>query len=302
MYLLISCLIAASILAVSMGLYTYRANRQFVVDRAVPDKAAVPTVRDLELAQPWRERIVKPILQSLSGTGRALTPARNVQQLQEDLIKAGLLDSLTVIDFIGLRILTGAGLGTLTFFLTLFARPFMSALLLGVAGSILGLYLPNLWLRSKIGKRQKAITRALPDALDRMSICVDAGLGFEAAIQKVATQGKNELAMELRRVIGEIRLGVSRSEALRHLAERTGVTDVANFVAVLVQADQMGLALRDVLHTQSVQMRIRRRQRAEEEAHKAPVKMLIPLVLFIFPAMFAVILGPAIPRLLSAFR
>jgi tight adherence protein C len=153
-----------------------------------------------------------------------------------------------------------------------------------------------------VRERQSQIARALPDALDMMSICVDAGLGFEAAIQKVAIQWDNELALEMRRVISEIRVGVTRSEALRHLAERTGVTDIANFVAVLIQADLLGIAIRNVLHTQAEQMRVRRRQRAQEAAQKAPLKMLFPMTLFIFPAMFVVILGPAIPRFLEVFQ
>jgi tight adherence protein C len=175
------------------------------------------------------------------------------------------------------------------------------ALMFTAGAFLIGLYLPNMWLNSKAQARQKAIARALPDTLDMMSICVDAGLGFEAALQKVAFQSDGELAMEMRRVISEIRVGVARADALRHLAERTQVSDVASFVAVLVQADRLGIAIRNVLNTQSIQMRILRRQRAEEEAGKAPIKMLIPLAIFIFPAMFAVILGPAVPRVLASF-
>ncbi len=143
---------------------------------------------------------------------------------------------------------------------------------------------------------------ALPDALDRMMICVDAGLGFEAALQKVSAHWNNELGLEFRRVIGEMRLGISRVDALHHLVERTGVPEMTSFVAVLVQADRLGIAISNVLHTQSAEMRIRRRQRANEAASKAPIKMLIPLVLFIFPAVFAVILGPAIPQIMAAFK
>ena len=189
-----------------------------------------------------------------------------------------------------------------TFAFTVLREPLFSALLFAVVGFLIGLYLPNFWLRSRISKRQKAITLALPDALDRMTICVDAGLGFEAAIQKIAAEWDNELAVEFRRLLGEIRLGVPRTDALHHLVERTNVAEIASFVAVLVQADKLGIAIRDVLHTQSLQMRVRRRQRAEEAANKAPIKMMIPLALFIFPAMFAVILGPAIPRVMSAFK
>lgn len=300
-HLLIASLVAASIFALAVALRTERERRRLVVPDSPAATTALPTLRELELAKPWRERLLKPLLRQLHGAGRLLTPGRNIEQLQHDLILAGLFERLTVIDFLGLRILAGVGVGLLAFFVMNWRGAFSAAFLLGLAGFVMGLSLPNLWLRGRITQRQKRIARALPDALDRMSICVDAGLGFEAAIQKVAVQGKDELALELRRVIGELRLGIPRGEALRHLAERTGVAEVASFVAVLVQADQLGIAIRDVLHTQSAHMRMRRRQRAEEEAQKAPIKMLIPLVLFIFPAMFAVILGPAIPQILSSF-
>ena len=122
------------------------------------------------------------------------------------------------------------------------------------------------------------------------------------ALQKVSAHWNNELGLEFRRVIGEMRLGISRVDALHHLVERTGVPEMTSFVAVLVQADRLGIAISNVLHTQSAEMRIRRRQRANEAASKAPIKMLIPLVLFIFPAVFAVILGPAIPQIMAAFK
>jgi tight adherence protein C len=296
--LLIALLIAFSTFAVIMGV---AATRMRVVAVTAAGKESVPTPRALELSKPWHERILKPMLGRLHRMGTLLVPARNLEQLRRDLTMAGLLDTLTLIDFLGLRFLVGAGCSALAFTLAAMNRPLFSALLMAVGGFMIGLYLPNFWLRDRISKRQKVIQRALPDALDRMSICVDAGLGFEAAIQKVAADWDNELGRELRRVIGEIRLGVQRAEALHHLVDRTGVADIGSFVAVLVQADRLGVAIRDVLHTQSVQMRIRRRQRAEEAANAAPIKMLIPMALFIFPAMFAVILGPAIPRILSAF-
>jgi tight adherence protein C len=246
--------------------------------------------------------VLKPILRQLYGMGRYLTPSKSIGQLQEKLIIAGMPGGLTVTDFLGLRFLAGAIIAGMIFTIIISSKPPFQAFLFALGAFLVGLYLPNMWLSSKAKARQKAIARALPDTLDMMSICVDAGLGFEAALQKVAYQSDNELALEMRRVISEIRVGVARSDALRHLAERTQVPDVAGFVAVLVQADRLGIAIRNVLNTQSVQMRIKRRQQAEEAAGAAGIKMLIPLVLFIFPAMFAVILGPAIPRIMSAFK
>lgn len=302
LYLLIALMVMAAVITLMMGMRSHQANRDKLVAAMLgPKKAPQPTLRDLEMAQSWRERLFKPALGRLTNFGRMLTPARNIEQLQRDLIRAGLVGKLTVTDFLGLRFLIGAAASALMLFMGSLNRPLSSAILYAFAAFIVGLYLPNLWLRSRVAQRQKSIARALPDALDMISICVDAGLGFEAAIQKVAFQWDNDLALEMRRIIHEIRMGVTRSDALRHLADRTGVADVANFVAVLIQADQLGIAIRTVLHTQAEQMRVRRRQRAQEAAQKAPLKMLFPLTIFIFPAMFAVILGPAIPKFMQAF-
>lgn len=302
LYLLIALMVMAAVITLMMGMRSHQANRDKLVSAMLGHKKAPPpTLRDLEMAQSWRERLFKPALGRLTNFGRMLTPARNIEQLQRDLIRAGLVGKLTVTDFLGLRFLIGAAASALMFFMGSLNRPLSSAILYAFAAFVVGLYLPNLWLRSRVAQRQKSIARALPDALDMISICVDAGLGFEAAIQKVAFQWDNDLALEMRRIIHEIRMGVTRSDALRHLADRTGVADVANFVAVLIQADQLGIAIRTVLHTQAEQMRVRRRQRAQEAAQKAPLKMLFPLTIFIFPAMFAVILGPAIPKFMQAF-
>ncbi|MFN8490669.1 MAG: type II secretion system F family protein [Caldilineaceae bacterium] len=302
LYLLIALMVMGFIIAVIMGIRNRYINRAMVLSAVANRSLAVPTIREIEMAKPWRERVFKPTLNRLTGFGRIFTPARNLEQLQRDLIMAGLVDKFTVTDFLGLRFLSGAVCSAIAFLTTSLNRPVASALLIALALFMLGLYLPNFWLRSQVRERQRKIARALPDALDMMSICVDAGLGFEAAIQKVAIQADNELALEMRRVISEIRVGVTRGDALRHLVDRTGVSDIANFVAVLIQADQLGIAIRNVLHTQAEQMRVRRRQRAQEAAQKAPLKMLFPMTIFIFPAMFVVILGPAIPRFMEIFR
>ena len=302
LYLLIGFMVMGAIMTAIMGIRSRYVNRALVMSAVMNRGKVGPTFREIELAKPWRERVFKPMLNRLTGFGRLLTPARNLAQLQRDLIMAGLMGKFTVTDFLGLRFLVGATLSAAIFLTTSLNRPVASAVLLSFASFVVGLYLPNFWLRNRVSERQRQIARALPDALDLMSICVDAGLGFEAAIQKVALQSDNELALEMRRVISEIRVGVTRSDALRHLADRTGVTDIASFVAVLIQADQLGIAIRTVLHTQAEQMRVRRRQRAQEAAQKAPLKMLFPMTIFIFPAMFVVILGPAVPRFMAFFH
>lgn len=300
--LMITVLVMGFIFMVMMALRSWQQRTQISTVGAAMARTSAPDMRQMKLRQPFTERVLKPTLRQLYGLGRYLTPANSIGKLQEKLIVAGMPGGMTVTDFLGLRFLAGATLSGVFFAVMLSQGSTGKALLYAGGAFLIGLYLPNLWLNSKAQARQKSIARALPDTLDMMSICVDAGLGFEAALQKVAFQSDGELSMEMRRVISEIRVGVARADALRHLAERTQVPDVASFVAVLVQADRLGIAIRNVLNTQSVQMRIVRRQRAEEEAGKAPIKMLIPLAVFIFPAMFAVILGPAIPRVMSAFK
>ncbi len=300
--IIIATLIMGSVLAVLAALRAAQEKRKVPSLASVLGQGEPVDMRQATLSRPWSERVMRPMLRRLYRMGRYLTPSRNIEQLQHNLIVAGLPGGLTVTDFLGLRFLMGAVFCVLAVVLLATSQPMGLAIAYGAVAFLVGLYVPNFWLRSKAQARQKAIGRALPDALDMMSICVDAGLGFEAAIQKVAYQSEDVLSMELRRVISEIRVGVPRAEALRHLADRTDVPDVASFVGVLVQADRLGVAIRNVLNAQSVQMRIQRRQRAQESAAKAPVKMMIPMVLFIFPALFAVILGPAVPRLMGMFN
>lgn len=302
--LIVALLVMGCIFTVMMALRSIQQRSQISTVGATLTRGShvVPDLREMKLRQPFRDRVLKPMLRQLHGMGRYLTPSASIEGLQQKLIIAGMPGGMTVTDFLGLRFLVAASLSGVFFAMNMSQGASGKALMFAAAAFGIGLYLPNMWLSSKAKARQKAIAGALPDMLDMMSICVDAGLGFEAALQKVAFQSEGDLAMEMRRVISEIRVGIARADALRHLAERTDVQDVSSFVAVLVQADRLGIAIRNVLNTQSVQMRILRRQRAEEEAGKAPIKMLIPLALFIFPSMFIVILGPAVPRLLESFK
>lgn len=258
----------------------------------------LPDMEALELAKPWQERIVKPLWQRIRGYGTQITPADQIREMQKQLIRAGRPHNMGVTDFLGLRLITSAVMGVGMFMLAGFLplAPGINRILLTIVGFSLGIYLPTNWLKGQIGKRQKEIQRALPDALDMLTICVGAGLGFDAALQRVAGNWENALAQEFRYVLHEMRVGVRRVEALRHLADRTNIPDLASLVALLAQADRLGVPLSNVLKSQSQQMRMRRRQRAEEEAHKAPVKMLLPLSMFVLPATMAVVLGPAIPR------
>lgn len=303
-YILIAALVAGFVIMLMLALGSQRKDHVDNVVAAMAHGASGMDIRirDLEMSKSSNDRLLKPLLKRLHFIGRMLTPGQNVQQLQKDLIMAGLIEKFSVTDFMGLRVLVGAGLAVVGFAVVGAQQTTGSALLFGLIGFMIGLYFPNIWLKGRVTTRQTLLMRALPDALDMMSICVDAGLGFEAALQRVGTQWNNDLGTEFRLVIREMRVGLSRVDALHNLAERTGVADIASFVAVLIQADKLGIAIRDVLHTQAEQMRMLRRQRAEEAAAKAPLKMMFPMVFFIFPAMFAVILGPAIPRMMNMFK
>ena len=163
-----------------------------------------------------------------------------------------------------------------------------------------GFYLPEMMITSRINRRQKEIVKAMPDALDLLTICVEAGLGFDGAMAKVYEKWDNELSLAFGRVIREISLGKLRREALRDMADRIGVAEMTSFVAAVIQSEQLGVSMAKVLRIQADQMRIRRRQRAEEEAHKAPIKMLIPMALLIFPSICIVLMTPAFLRLMTS--
>jgi tight adherence protein C len=169
-------------------------------------------------------------------------------------------------------------------------------------GGFVGYYLPEWLLRSKSGKRQNAMRRALPDALDLLSITVEAGLGFDAAVARVARQEGGPLGEEFHRVLQEMQLGKSRADALRDFGDRTSIPELKSFVLAMIQADVFGISIAKVLHVQANEMRVKRRQRAEETAQKVPVKIVFPLLTCIFPALFVVLLGPAAISIYNAFK
>jgi tight adherence protein C len=166
--------------------------------------------------------------------------------------------------------------------------------------TVLGYFIPSLMLKSRIDARQKDIRKAMPDALDLLTICVEAGLGFDGAMSKVNEKWDNELSLAFGRVLREIQLGKLRRDALRDMAERMGIAEMTSFVAAIIQSEQLGVSMAKVLRIQSDQMRVKRRQLAEEQAHKAPVKMLIPMGLLIFPSILIILLGPAALMLMQS--
>lgn len=260
------------------------------------------TLQEMEWQEPFADRVLKPILQKAAGGILRLTPQHYIHSLREKLQLAGNPYGWGIAEFMGLRALTGAlglAIGLAAGLLAL-SQPLQTAGIALLVG-LLGFQFPVIWLGGMIRRRQKEIQKALPDALDLLTISVEAGLGFDAAMAKVATRWNNELSKGFDRGLSEIRLGKDRSQALKVMSERMQVEDVRNFVAAVVQADELGVPIAKILRVQSQQMRVRRRQRAEEAAQKAPIKMLFPMVFLIFPALYVVILGPAVPRVMEVF-
>jgi tight adherence protein C len=253
------------------------------------------TLEEIELSQPFSERVLKPILNGAASVVTRFTPANALENVRHKLELAGRPNNWGPTEFFGFRAVASVMLAVLAFLLMAVAgQPLARRILSVFVGLGLGYMLPALWLSSKIRRRQDEVVKALPDALDLLTICVEAGLGFDAAMAKVAEKWDNELSMAFNRVIQEIRLGKLRREALREMDHNLEVSDITSFVAAVIQADQLGVSMAKVMRIQSEQMRIKRRQRAEEKAHQAPIKMLFPMVFLIFPAIYVVLLGPAV--------
>jgi len=301
---MIDITIVALILVVGMGLIIF-AVRQMNQSKAISERLDQYTdvslsLEELELQQPFSERVLKPLFRSLLTTLGRFGLKQNQERLRVNLQLAGNPGNITPNMFIGLRMALAISLLVVVGLLVIGRLPFMQALMGTLIAAMIGYILPGIWLDRKIKERKKNILKALPDALDLLCISVEAGLAFDLALQRVAQKWDNELSREFQRVLQDIRLGRTRREALRDLVTRTGVEDVQTFVSAVIQADQLGVSMSKILRIQSDQLRVRRRQRAEEAAQKAPVKMLIPMVFLIFPALFVVILGPAVPRIMQA--
>lgn len=247
------------------------------------------------LSRPLLERIFGPVLEKIGQMVGGLMPASMLQRTEDELTRAGRPWNMNAAQFMTIRLIFGVGV------------PIMAVILMGSRLNILfvigifglGLIIPRFMIQRAIRMRKMAIDRDLPSALDLLTVSVEAGLGFDGAILKLVEKTKGPLTQEFRRMLQEMRIGKARREALRELSERAGSEDLQSFVAALVQADQLGVSIGRVLRLQSQQMRMKRRQQAEERAMKAPIKMLIPMVIFIFPTVFVVLLGPGALELID---
>ena len=254
------------------------------------------TLEEIELSQPISERVILPAARKFGEFATRFTPQNALQDTARKLELAGNPRGMDPTIFLAARFFAAFAIfGFLIFVFTVGTVnwPWSRKILIIGGFSLFGFFLPNLLLQSRIDRRQKEIRRAMPDALDLLTICVEAGLGFDGAMAKVNEKWDNELSLAFGRVLREIQLGKLRRDALRDMADRIGIPEMTSFVAAIIQSEQLGVSMAKVLRIQADQMRLKRRQHAEEEAHKAPIKMLFPMVLLIFPSLLIILLGPA---------
>jgi tight adherence protein C len=255
-------------------------------------------LEELELQAPFLERTLRPVVMGLSGRMTRMASSSFRERTEKRLALAGNPGNLRVADWLGIKAVAAIVGGALFLFLFgvlgVLELPAVLRIVMGAVGLMFGYTIPEFWLGGRVKKRQHAILLQIPDTLDLLTISVRAGLGFDAALGKVVEKMEGPLVDEFRRALAEVRVGKARRDALRDIVPRTEVVPLTNFIGAIIQAEQLGVSISKVLQVQSEQLRIERRQRAEEAAAKAPIKMLFPLVGCIFPSLFIVILGPAI--------
>ena len=258
------------------------------------EKGKVISQQEAELATAFKERVVKPAVEKMAQLSGRYLPSGIIKNLKFKLIQAGNpmpLNSFLAFQFVSALVFPGAFFGLLL----LAKLPSVQLFFFSGFVFVIGLLYPQkFWLSSKIGARKKAIQRGLPDVLDLLTVCVEAGLGFDSALNKVVEKVKGPIADEFNHCMQEVRMNKPRNDALHDMADRAGVEDLMNFVASLIQSDKLGTSIAKTLRIQSEEMRVKRRQKAEEMAQQAAIKMLFPLIMCIFPSMFIVLLGPVV--------
>ena len=251
------------------------------------------TIEEMELQRPFTERFLRPTIEKLGSRLSRSTPQKARQDLLNKLDLAGRPGNLTPEDFAAVRLIAAAVMAAVGVLLgLLLANPIYLVVAIAV-GAILGFFLPVLWLNQKVDARRREIQKGLPDALDLLVICVDAGLGFDAALTRVTEKFKNALSDEFAKVLREVSLGRPRLEALDEMGRSSGVEDLHNFIQAVIQSEQFGTGIGKILRIQADDMRRKRRQRAQEKAAQATLKMMLPMVGCIFPTLWIVLLGPA---------
>ena len=297
MMLLLALLVAGAVGAVVFTVLAQLDERSMVRESLRQlDGYEVENQRDQQMLDPLKDRALAPLLEGLTGVGRRLTPVGYVEKVRQKFVHMGNPSPQAVDRFLALRVATVVGavlVFLVVFVLNLTPLTGNIRLAVGVLVILLLLIGPDSVINRKVEDRQKAIQRSLPDILDLLTISVEAGLGFEQALDRVISAVPGPMTEEFSRMLGETRAGAARADAMRAMDERCDVPELRAFVLAIIQADTFGVSIGRVLRGQSEEMRIKRRQLAQERAQKAPVKMLIPMVFCIFPALFLVVLGPA---------
>ena len=287
--------VATSIPLLIWGLSRPPRRSSSLVHQNLSEQERVTDERQAMLETSALQRAVLPAIRSLAARGRRLTPAGWVEALEHRLQLAGAPGRWSIDRVLAVKLLLGvAGAGSAVYLLA--AEVTGLTIITALAITLGGYFAPDLILWGRAQERQQAIQLALPDTLDQMTISMEAGLGFDAALKRSADAGEGPLPDELHRALSELKLGVSRRQAFQNLGARTDVPELTHFVFAVQQADEYGLPIAGVLRVQAAELRVKRRQRAEERALKMPIKILFPLVFCIFPSLFIVLLGPAAIR------
>jgi tight adherence protein C len=251
------------------------------------------TLEEVELQRPFSERFLRPSIERLGSLLSRSTPQKSRQNLMNRLDLAGRPGNLTPEDFAAVRIVAAAVMAAVGLGVGLLLANVVYLVIALLVGAVLGFYLPVLWLKQKVDARRNDIQRGLPDAMDLLVIAVDAGLGFDAALARVTDKYKNALSDEFAKVLREVSLGRPRLEAMDEMGRSSGVEDLHNFIQAIIQSEQFGTGIGKILRIQADEMRRKRRQRAQEKAAQATLKMMLPMVGCIFPTLWIVLLGPA---------
>jgi tight adherence protein C len=304
MNLLLAVIAGGGIFLVFWGMYATRGQAvsgDMVQDRLAAFSGEKPlTLDEVELQKPFEERFIRPLIDRLGKYLAENTPEKQRQDMQNRLNLAGRPGNLTPADFQALRYGAAVVLFVLGLLVGLLFHNPVGLVVSAAVGGLLGFFAPPYYITSKVQARRKEIQLALPDVMDLLTIAVEAGLGFDAAVQRVTDKFDNALADEFKTVLQEVRLGRPRLDALDEMGRRCGVEDLHNFTQAVIQSEQMGVGLAKILRLQSEEMRRKRRQRAEELAAQASLKMMLPMVGCIFPTLWLILLGPAVLIIMKA--
>lgn len=296
--------VAVSVFAsvTSLVIYVFVRGEAPSVEERVAEVASlgrVPTEREQALARPLIQRILGPAAKKVSGAVLAATPKSVLEAAGRKLDSTGNPWQITAGEYVILRIMT---LILIPIGVVILTGGFGTgrALLFALVAAVLGWVVPEMMMQSKAKQRGNDIQKALPDVLDLLTVSVEAGLGFDAALVRVVERRKGPLSDEFGIVLKEMRVGTPRRDALKQLSERVRVDDITSLTSAIIQTDHLGVGIANILRIQADQCRVKRRQRVEESAMKAPIKMLFPLVFFVFPTLFVVLLGPAVIQIAEA--